>query len=93
MHIKYMFIVQRCGFTPAAAGGVLHCECGFSDRPSDGKRGHCPIERVCVLRGVLRDATEAFLAELDAYTLADLIKPRRQLSSLLVLHQHAALGW
>jgi len=55
-----------------------------------GQRGYCPIERICVLRGVLRDATEAFLAELDAYTLADLIKPRRELSSLLLLDQHAA---
>jgi Rrf2 family nitric oxide-sensitive transcriptional repressor len=55
------------------------------------QRGYCPIQRVCVLRGVLRDATEAFLAELDAYTLADLIKPRRELSSLLLLDQHASL--
>jgi Rrf2 family transcriptional regulator, nitric oxide-sensitive transcriptional repressor len=55
-----------------------------------GQRGYCPIQRVCVLRGVLRDATEAFLAELDAYTLADLIEPRRQLSSLLQLHQDPA---
>jgi Rrf2 family nitric oxide-sensitive transcriptional repressor len=54
------------------------------------RRGYCPIQRVCVLRGVLRDATEAFLAELDAYTLADLIKPRRELSSLLLFDQHAA---
>lgn len=54
------------------------------------RRGYCPIQRVCVLRGVLRDATEAFLAELDAYTLADLIKPRRELSSLLLLDQQAA---
>ena len=46
-------------------------------------RGYCPIERVCVLRGVLRDATEAFLAVLDAHTLADLIKPQKALSSLL----------
>jgi Rrf2 family nitric oxide-sensitive transcriptional repressor len=46
-------------------------------------RGYCPIQRVCVLRGVLSDATEAFLAVLDAHTLADLIKPRRVLSSLL----------
>ena len=53
------------------------------------QRGYCPIQRICVLRGVLRDATEAFLAELDAYTLADLIKPRRELSSLL-LDQSAA---
>ena len=43
-----------------------------------------------MLRGALRDATEAFLAELDAYTLADLIKPQRELSSLLLFDQHAA---
>jgi len=49
-----------------------------------GRRGYCPIQRVCVLRGVLRDATEAFLAVLDAHTLADLIKPQKILSSLLL---------
>jgi|SRR5665213_1920895 len=54
------------------------------------QRGYCPIQRVCVLRGVLRDAADAFLAELDAYTLADLIKPRRELSSLLLFDQPAA---
>ena len=47
-------------------------------------RGYCPIERVCVLRGVLLNATKEFLAVLDAHTLADLIKPRRVLSSLLL---------
>jgi Rrf2 family nitric oxide-sensitive transcriptional repressor len=47
-------------------------------------RGYCPIQRVCVLRGVLSNATEAFLAVLDAHTLADLIKPQRTLSSLLL---------
>jgi Rrf2 family nitric oxide-sensitive transcriptional repressor len=47
-------------------------------------RGYCPIQRVCVLRGVLSDATEAFLAVLDAHTLADLIKPQRALLSLLL---------
>jgi Rrf2 family nitric oxide-sensitive transcriptional repressor len=47
------------------------------------RRGYCPIERACVLRSALQDATQAFLAVLDAYTLADLIKPRRALSSLL----------
>ena len=39
-----------------------------------GRRGYCPIERVCALRGVLRDAIQAFLAVLDGYTLADLMK-------------------
>jgi Rrf2 family nitric oxide-sensitive transcriptional repressor len=47
-------------------------------------KGYCPIERVCVLRGALRNATDAFLAVLDAHTLADLIRPRRVLSSLLM---------
>lgn len=45
--------------------------------------GFCQIERVCVLRGVLRDATDAFLTVLDAYTLVDLIKPHKALASLL----------
>jgi Rrf2 family transcriptional regulator, nitric oxide-sensitive transcriptional repressor len=57
-----------------------------------GRRGYCPIERVCVLRGVLHDAIQAFLAVLDGYTLADLIKPQGALSSLLLLDQHAARG-
>jgi Rrf2 family nitric oxide-sensitive transcriptional repressor len=48
------------------------------------QRGYCPIQRICVLRGVLSDATDAFLAELDSYTLADLLKPRKELSSLLL---------
>ena len=50
-----------------------------------------PIERVCVLRGVMHDAIQAFLAILDGYTLADLIKPQRALS-LLLLDQHAAVA-
>jgi Rrf2 family transcriptional regulator, nitric oxide-sensitive transcriptional repressor len=53
------------------------------------KRGYCRIERVCVLRGALHDATAAFLAVLDGYTLADLIRPQRALASLLLLDQHA----
>jgi len=47
------------------------------------RKDYCQIERVCVLRGALRDATEAFLEVLDGYTLADLIKPHKALSSLL----------
>jgi Rrf2 family transcriptional regulator, nitric oxide-sensitive transcriptional repressor len=54
------------------------------------QRGYCPIQRVCELRRVFDEATQAFLAVLDGYTLADLIKPRKALSSLLLLDQHAA---
>jgi Rrf2 family transcriptional regulator, nitric oxide-sensitive transcriptional repressor len=48
------------------------------------RRGYCCIQHVCVLRGALRDATEAFLAVLDSYTLDDLIQPQKALSSLLL---------
>jgi Rrf2 family nitric oxide-sensitive transcriptional repressor len=45
--------------------------------------GYCRIEECCVLRRALRDATNAFLATLDRYTVADLIEPRRALTDLL----------
>ena len=54
------------------------------------RKGYCRIERVCVLRGALRDATAAFLDVLDGYTLADLIKPQRALSSLLLVNRRVA---
>lgn len=47
------------------------------------RKGYCRIERACILRGVVQDATDAFLRVFDEYTLADLIKPRKSLSSLL----------
>ena len=39
----------------------------------------CPIYQPCVLRGALDQATSAFLAELDKWTLADLIRKRKPL--------------
>jgi Rrf2 family transcriptional regulator, nitric oxide-sensitive transcriptional repressor len=48
-----------------------------------GQAGYCRIQRACVLRGILREATDAFLGVLDDHTLADLIKPRKALSQLL----------
>jgi Rrf2 family transcriptional regulator, nitric oxide-sensitive transcriptional repressor len=57
--------------------GVLAC--------LQGSEGYCRIEEYCVLRSALRDATNAFLATLDRYTLADLVKPRRALTRLLAL--------
>lgn len=56
--------------------GVLGC--------LQGSEGYCRIEESCVLRSALRDATNAFLATLDRYTLADLVKPRT-LPRLLML--------
>lgn len=45
----------------------------------------CRIESACILRGVLGEALQAFLAVLDSYTLADLLGPRRQLARLLAV--------
>ena len=38
----------------------------------------CPIADCCELRGVLRDALEAFVTALNAHTLADLLKTNRR---------------
>jgi Rrf2 family nitric oxide-sensitive transcriptional repressor len=43
----------------------------------------CPIVPSCVLRGALEEAREAFLRVLDAYTLADLVRPGSALRALL----------
>ena len=52
--------------------------------------GYCRIEGACVLRGAVREATDAFLAVFDTYTLADLIKPHTALSKLLFPERAAA---
>jgi Rrf2 family nitric oxide-sensitive transcriptional repressor len=52
-----------------------------------GEPGFCRIERCCVLRRALREATSAFLAILDDYTLADLLAPERTLAASLGLLQ------
>ena len=38
--------------------------------------GACPIDGACRLRGILRGATDAFLAELDRHTLAEIVADR-----------------
>jgi Rrf2 family nitric oxide-sensitive transcriptional repressor len=64
--------------------GVLGC--------LQGSEGYCRIEGCCVLRSALRDATNAFLATLDGYTLADLVKPQRALARLLEFGEPAPLS-
>lgn len=49
----------------------------------DCEGAQCPLEPACRLKGVLNDATSAFLAVLDAQTIADLVKNRRQLLRLV----------
>jgi Rrf2 family nitric oxide-sensitive transcriptional repressor len=50
------------------------------------RSGYCRIEECCVLRRAVREATSAFLATLDRYTLADLMEPRQALSRLLQIN-------
>lgn len=45
----------------------------------------CAIVRCCVLRGALEQARDAFLNVLDGYTLADLVRPRSRLRTMLSL--------
>ena len=45
----------------------------------------CVIAPACQLKRVLQGATECFLAELDRFTLADLLGPRNKLQRLLQL--------
>jgi Rrf2 family transcriptional regulator, nitric oxide-sensitive transcriptional repressor len=64
---------------------IRDTEGDFGVVPCLGERsnGGCAIESVCVLRRALREATRAFLAVTDSYTLADLVRPRARLRTLL----------
>lgn len=52
----------------------------FKKKPSENR---CRIKKACRLRSILESATEAFFAELDRYTLADLLENRDELAPLL----------
>jgi Rrf2 family nitric oxide-sensitive transcriptional repressor len=52
---------------------------------------YCAIESACILRRALHEATAAFLAVLDRYTLSDLLKPRKSLARLLEIGALPAL--
>ena len=53
---------------------------------SPAGKAECAIEPACVLKRALREATRAFLAVTDDYTLADLLRPRRRLETLLAVN-------
>jgi Rrf2 family transcriptional regulator, nitric oxide-sensitive transcriptional repressor len=46
----------------------------------DSEKNTCPISPACGLIGVLNEATRAFLATLDTYTLEDLLRGPRKLN-------------
>lgn len=49
----------------------------------DAKKNRCVISGACGLAAVLQEASDNFLETLDRYTLADLVRERTRLSSLL----------
>lgn len=49
----------------------------------DPETNTCPIEPACQLRRALQEALSAFLAVLDGYTLADLIRRPEELADIL----------
>jgi Rrf2 family nitric oxide-sensitive transcriptional repressor len=51
----------------------------FQIAPCMSPTGACPIYTPCILRTALSDASAAFLAELNKWTLADLIRKRKPL--------------
>jgi Rrf2 family nitric oxide-sensitive transcriptional repressor len=64
---------------------IRHTETDFDLVPCFAETGPdcCKITPACSLRGALHKARAAFMAVLDAYTLADLVANRDALSALL----------
>jgi Rrf2 family nitric oxide-sensitive transcriptional repressor len=52
----------------------------------------CAIASRCRLKGVLAEATKAFHAVLDRYTLEDVTRNRDELAAVLTFHRQAAAG-
>jgi len=48
-----------------------------------GMENECLLTPACALKGVLGEALQAFLAVLDDYTLADIIRQKRSITALL----------
>jgi len=49
----------------------------------DCSKSNCPLLPGCLLKGALLEATNAFLEALDQYTVADLVKNRSHIVSLV----------
>ncbi|MDX9740061.1 MAG: Rrf2 family transcriptional regulator [Gammaproteobacteria bacterium] len=50
----------------------------------NGTTNTCPIDQLCALKGVVREALGAFTSVWDRYTLADVLRNRGQLKQVLV---------
>ena len=63
----------------ATEGESMPAECFGKDPQA------CTIVKICRLRGVMKEAVDAFYAVLDRYTLVDLVHNREQLAQVLML--------
>lgn len=64
---------------------VRYCEGPIEPVECMTSGGTCLIVGACGLADALREACDSFLATLDRYTLADVVRRRRQLARLLAL--------
>lgn len=62
---------------------VRHTESDMTLVECFGPDNTCCLTPSCALRRALNEALQAFLDVLDGYTLADLLKPKRELATLL----------
>lgn len=69
--------------------GIVEC---FPGQSVSSPSTLCRLDPACVLKSALREALNAFLLVLDDYTLADLVKPRRTLTTLLGLDAPSAMS-
>jgi len=71
---------------------VRHMEHNLALVECFGASNQCRLTPVCVLRGAVGEALEAFLGVLDRYTLADLLAPRQQIAEQLGVSARPASG-
>ncbi|MBK8960280.1 MAG: Rrf2 family transcriptional regulator [Proteobacteria bacterium] len=69
----------------AAEGDALVAEC------FDARANTCGIVKACRLRGILREAVEAFQTVLSQYTLADLLVNHKALARVLLIDERRRL--
>lgn len=66
---------------------VRRAEADMDLMPCFGAQAVCAIQPDCVVAGVVDEALRAFLAVLDRYTLADLVRPRAALARFLRIEE------
>jgi Rrf2 family transcriptional regulator, nitric oxide-sensitive transcriptional repressor len=71
---------------------VRKMEPDFAVVECESPAGCCRIAPCCTLRFAMREAVQAFLGQLDQYTLEDLLRPKLKLRQLLGVNQERAFA-